>query len=193
MIFQRKSAIAWLEVNVSEHRLAHILGVEKMARHLAQCHGLDPEKAAIAGLLHDLAKFFPPQKLLTYAAAGNLSVDDICRQVPHLLHAEVSALVAQEEFGITDPEILQAIANHTLGQPQMADLSCIIFIADSLEPGRGDSKALKKLRKLSDKNLHKAVWKVCDYTLKYLLKQHKTIPPRVIATRNWAIAACRSK
>lgn len=189
VVFQRKAAIAWLEEHVSEHRLTHIFGVEQMAQHLARLHGLDPEKAAIAGLLHDLAKFFPPQKLLTYATAGNVLIDEICQGIPHLLHADVSALVAQAEFGIEDPVILQAIANHTLGQPQMDDLSCIIFLADSLEPGRGNSKTLKKLRKLSDQNLKKAVWKVCDYTLKYLMKQQKTIHPRIIATRNWAIAA----
>ena len=69
----------------------------------------------------------------------------------------------------------------------MNDLSCIIFIADALEPGRGDDKKLKKLRALSQENLPKTVWKVCDYTLKYLVKHNKIIHPRMIHTRNWAL------
>lgn len=185
--FDRKQAIAWLEDNVSKHRLNHILGVETMAGELAVIHGLNPEKAKIAGLLHDLAKFFPPKKLLTWAEAAEIYVDPICAKTPHLLHADVGAVVAQQEFGIQDQEILEAIALHTLGKASMSDLSCVIFIADALEPGRGDDKKLEKLRKLSHKNLHKTVWRVCDYTLKYLLKHNKPIHPRVLETRNWAL------
>ena len=187
--FSREKAIAWLKDNVSERRLKHILGVETMAAELAQIHDVEVEKAKIAGLLHDLAKFFPPQKLLSYAARNNMSVDDICQRTPHLIHADVGAIVAQEEFGIDDPEILEAIALHTLGDVEMSDLSCIIFLADALEPGRGDDKKLKKLREQSRKNLYKAVWRVCDYTLKYLVKHDKTIHPRMIHTRNWALKA----
>lgn len=187
--FDRKRAIAWLQENVSEHRLNHILGVEAMAAELAQLHGVDMEKAKIAGLLHDLAKFFPPKKLLSWAAEAELEVDEICAQTPHLLHADIGAVVAQTEFGINDPEILVAIAQHTLGGVEMSDLSCIVFLADALEPGRGDDKKLNKLRKISRKNLQQAVWRVCDYTLKYLVKHHKTIHPRMIHTRNWALRA----
>ncbi|OKH19935.1 bis(5'-nucleosyl)-tetraphosphatase (symmetrical) YqeK [[Limnothrix rosea] IAM M-220] len=191
--FDRQGAIAWLENNVSEHRLNHILGVEAMAVELAIIHGVNPQKAKIAGLLHDLAKFFPPPKLLAIAQDAALEVDEICQRVPHLIHADVSAVVAQREFGITDPEILAAIALHTLGQANMSDLDCIIFVADALEPGRGDDKKLKKMREISQKNLYKAVWHVCDYTLKHLIKGDRLIHPRVIDTRNWAMQKTRSK
>ncbi|MEB3226147.1 MAG: bis(5'-nucleosyl)-tetraphosphatase (symmetrical) YqeK [Synechococcus sp.] len=187
MKLDRGQAIAWLQENVSARRLEHILGVEAMAQTLAQRYGVEPEKAAQAGLLHDLAKFFPPPRLLQIAARYGLEVDEICRQVPHLLHAEISAIVAQEEFEVRDEEILRAIANHTLGQPEMDKLSCIVFVADALEPGRGDKKKLQKLRALSEKNLHKTVAGVCDYMIKYLIKHHKIIHPRMILTRNWAL------
>ena len=39
-----------------EKRLTHCLGVERAAIELAQRFGLDSEKAALAGLLHDYAK-----------------------------------------------------------------------------------------------------------------------------------------
>ena len=54
----RERTIAWLRQNVSEHRVNHILGVESMSVELACTHGLDVEKAALAGLMHDLAKYF---------------------------------------------------------------------------------------------------------------------------------------
>lgn len=193
MNLNRTQVLAWLAQEVSPHRLEHILGVEQMAIELAQIHQVNPHQAAQAGLLHDLAKFFPPQKLLHLAQQHRLKIDEICLKTPHLLHADVSAIVAQKEFGVTDPLILQAIANHTLGRPQMDDLSCIIFIADSLEPNRGNSKKLQKLRQLSQKDLKKSVWKVCDYMLKHLMKTHKIIHPRMLLTRNWALhSSCHS-
>jgi predicted HD superfamily hydrolase involved in NAD metabolism len=106
---------------------------------------------------------------------------------PHLLHADVSAIVARDEFGITNPEILQAIADHTLGRPGMGQMSCIVFLADTLEAGRGDTPELQALRELSYRDLHQAVWRACDYSLQYLLSTHCLIHPRTILTRNWAM------
>lgn len=188
----REAVIAWLKTQVSPHRLTHILGVEQMGRELAQVHGVAPEKAAQAGLMHDLAKFFPPQHLLTLAQHEKMALDDIFLNNPHLLHADVSAIVARDEFGIQDEEILEAIRNHTLGKPEMSPLSCIVFVADVLEPNRGDSEVLDKMRRVSQKNLHKGVRKTCDYVLQHLLKHQKTIHPRMIMTRNWALKLSHS-
>ena len=41
---------------MSEERYRHSLGVEKEAERLARRWGEDPEKAAIAGILHDCCK-----------------------------------------------------------------------------------------------------------------------------------------
>lgn len=183
----RKRVLAWLADNVSAHRLQHILGVEQLCRQLACHHQINPEKAAQAGLLHDLAKFFPPKKLLEMAAEAGLTIDPIQAAHPHLLHAEVSALVAREEFGIEDGEILAAISNHTLGSPQMEPLSCIVFVADALEPNRGNTPELEAMRQVSWQNLYGSVQQTCDYSLKYLLEKNLTIHPRAILTRNWAL------
>lgn len=183
----RQQVIDWLKENVNEHRLRHILGVETMCIDLARHHDLDPVQAGQAGLLHDLAKFFKPKKLLKMAESAGIEVDNICLSHPHLLHADVSAVVAQKEFNVTDEEILEAIRNHTLGQPNMSDLSCIVFIADALEPNRGDTPELNALRQLSYQNLHKSLQQTCDYSLKYLLSSHCPIHPRTVLTRNWAL------
>ena len=173
----RDRVIFWLKKNVSDHRLKHILGVEAMCIELACLHKIDEQKAAQAGLMHDLAKFFPPQKLLRLADQAKIPIDDICQHQPHLLHAEVGAVLAQQEFGIKDPEILTAIANHTLGSPKMSKLSCTVFIADVLEPNRGDNEKLATMRLVATKNLYKSVLQTSDYSLEYLLRSKKTIHP----------------
>ncbi|WP_337886302.1 bis(5'-nucleosyl)-tetraphosphatase (symmetrical) YqeK [Fischerella thermalis] len=189
----RQKVLAWLTENVPSSRINHILRVEQMAVELAQHYQLDREKAATAGLMHDLAKYFPSKKLLQMAELAGLEIDEVMVASPHLLHADVSAIVARESFGIQDEEVLQAIANHTLGRPGMSPLSCIVFLADTLEPGRGDSVELQALRKTSFTNLERAVWLTCDYTFKFLLESPSLIHPRAIATRNWFLQKSKTK
>ena len=187
----RDRVISWLQKNVSQHRLQHILGVEATCIKLASCHGLDEAQAAQAGLMHDLAKFFSPKKLLKLATEVNIPIDEVCLNHPHLLHADIGAVVAQREFKIKDPEILTAIANHTLGAPQMSELSCVVFIADVLEPNRGDNDELAAMRRIAEQNLYKCVQQTSDYSLKYLLSKQKIIHPRTVLTRNWAMTQAK--
>lgn len=183
----RDRVLSWLADNVPPPRLRHILGVEQTAVELAQHHDLDVEKAAQAGLMHDLAKYFKPQRLLKIAREEELKLDPVLEATPHLLHADVSAVVARGEFGVYDEEVLQAIQNHTLGQPGMSLLSCAVFLADSLEPSRGNTLELEALREVSRQNLYQAVWQTCDYSLRFLLETRQLIHPRTILTRNWAL------
>lgn len=190
---KREQVLAWLTEHVPQSRIEHTLRVEQMAADLARHFNLDIEKAAQSGLLHDLAKYFKPQKLLEMGRVEGLDIDSVSEAHPHLLHADVSAIVARDTFGVQDEEVLQAIANHTLGRPAMSLLSCIVFLADSLEPGRGNTPELEDLRQLSYQNLHRAVWRTCDYSLKFLIETHCLIHPRTIATRNWFLQTVKTK
>ncbi|NES71334.1 MAG: HD domain-containing protein [Okeania sp. SIO2D1] len=183
----RQQVLTWLANNVPASRVRHILGVEDMAIQLAHHYQVDEVKAGMAGLMHDLAKYFQPTQLLAMAQTEGLTIDPICQANPHLLHADVSAIVARDEFAVQDEEVLTAIRNHTLGSPQMSVLSCIIFVADALEPNRGNNSQLKKMRQVSRENLYESVRQTSDYSLQYLLKRRCPIHPRTVLTRNWAL------
>lgn len=187
----RADVLAWLSDHVPDSRLQHILRVEELAIALARHHRLDCEKAAKAGLMHDLAKFFKPARLLQMARAEGLELTAVDEADPHLLHAEVGAIVARDEFGVHDSEVLDAIRHHTLGCPGMSPLSCVVFLADSLEPDRGDTPELEDLRRISYQNLDQAVWLTCDYSLRYLLSTRRLIHPQTIQTRNWFLQSAR--
>lgn len=188
----RDAVLIWLESHVPKARIQHILRVEAYAAELAFQHGLDTAQAAQAGLLHDLAKYFAPDRLLAMAQAEKLLIDPVFAAEPRLLHADVSAIVARDTFQVQNPEVLDAIRNHTLGQPQMHPLSCTVFLADSLEPGRGNRDDLNQIRKAAASNLHKGVWFVCDSTLNHLVQNRKLIHPRMVMTRNWAMQTAKS-
>lgn len=181
----RQKILDWLAANVPPSRIQHILGVETMAIALAEHYSLDRERAAQAGLMHDLAKYFKPKQLLQMAEAEGLPLDPVVEANPHLLHAEVGAIVARDEFGMQDVEVLEAIANHTLGRPNMTSLSCVVFLADSLEVGRGNAPDLQRLRQMCYENLNQALWMTCDYSLRYIMAKRQLIHPRTIMTRNW--------
>ncbi len=189
----RERVLAWLADNVPPSRIKHILGVEQMAIDLAVHHQLDKQKAAIAGLMHDLAKYFKPKQLLEMAQIEGVEIDPVSAAHPHLLHADVSAIVARDTFKVTDKDVLEAIANHTLGRSKMNELSCIVFLADTLEPGRGNTPELENLRKICYQNLDRGIWQTCDYSLKFLLETHCLIHPRTLATRNWFLQKAQKK
>jgi predicted HD superfamily hydrolase involved in NAD metabolism len=191
-LVDREAVLTWLESNVPKARIQHILRVETYAAELALHHGLDAAQAAQAGLLHDLAKYFSPLRLLEIAQAEQLPMDAVFIAEPRLLHADVSAIVARDVFQVENPEILDAVRNHTLGRPQMHPMSCIVFLADSLEPGRGDHDDLNQMRKVAASNLYKGVWQICDRTLNQLVQNRKLIHPRMVMTRNWAMEAAKS-
>lgn len=119
-----------------EHRYAHCMRVARAADLLAQRHGVDAGKARLAGLLHDLARLYSPERLIAECEARGLSIDAAERAHPTLLHAKLGAALAREQFGIDDGEVLSAIEKHTTGAGEMSSLDCVVYLADSLEPGR---------------------------------------------------------
>jgi predicted HD superfamily hydrolase involved in NAD metabolism len=161
----RQQVLDWLTENVPDPRVEHNLRVEQRATELADQHSLDAAKAAQAGLMHDLAKCFPPAVLPEMVAQAGLELDAIYGINPHLLHADVGAVVAHQQFGASDPQALAAITNPTLGQSGIDELSGVVYLADSLEPGRGDSPELATLRQIRQQDLIQAVWQTSDYTL----------------------------
>ena len=119
-----------------DHRYAHSVRVARCAELLARIHGVDARKARLAGMLHDLARLYSPQRLLMESESRGFAITAAEREHPTLLHARLGAALAREQFGINDRETLSAIEKHTLGDETMSDLDCVVYLADSLEPHR---------------------------------------------------------
>lgn len=164
-----------------------------MAISLAQHHDLPVALVQQAGLMHDLAKCFPPAELLAIAAAEGWELDPAEQHTPHLLHAPVGAVVARDRFGINNERVLRAIACHTLGSPDMDEIGAIVYLADALEPGRGDSPPLHHLRELSYGDLWGAVYETCVFSLQHLLESQRLVHPRTILTHNQCLLARRCR
>ena len=133
----------------------------------------DIEKAYFAGLLHDCAKCIPNDKKLSMAKKNNLSINDAFKNSPDLLHAELGAIVAKEKYNIHDEDILNAIAYHTTGKPDMSLLEKIIYISDYIEPSRQTIPNLSEIRRLAYTNLDETLYQILKQTITYV-KSKKT-------------------
>lgn len=157
-----------MEKTLDAKRYEHTLGVEYTAAALAMRYDESIKNAQLAGLLHDCAKCMSDEKRLSICEKHNISVNEIERRNPFLLHAKVGSYLAMEEYNVSNPDVINAILNHTTGRPGMSQLEKIIFIADYIEPGRKQAPNLAEIRKLAFIDLDAALLKVLSDTLEYL-------------------------
>lgn len=181
-----------LQSHLSEHRYVHVLGVAKAARELACRYMYDPDKAEVAGLLHDAAKQLPLETMqeLARQSFGD-TLPDTIMSIGSLLHGYAAVTIAKERYDLTDDELLASLAHHTTGAEHMGLLEKIIFIADYIEVNR-DFDGVDRLRSLAAQDLDEAVLAGYDSTIFHLMEQKKTIFIGTVINRNCQIEYMKS-
>ncbi|MGI6315998.1 MAG: nicotinate (nicotinamide) nucleotide adenylyltransferase [Christensenellales bacterium] len=135
-----------LAAAVKPSTFRHSLGVQETAIVLAKKWNVNAEQASLAGLLHDCAKGLPEEELLARLRQwGYPRLSEETKYLP-VLHAPAGAYLAREAYGVEDEAVLNAIARHTVPEPEMTDLDKVIFLSDMIEPGRKDYPGLSALR-----------------------------------------------
>ena len=157
-----------LKKQLDKYRYQHTLGVMYTAASMAMRYGVDLTDAMIAGLLHDCAKCIQDEEKLRMCKKYHILLTETELQNTALIHPKLGAYLAKSEYGIQKKEILDAIAGHTTGHPNMTLLEKIIFIADYIEPGRTSAPNLSEIRRLAFENLDIAMFRILDDTLQYL-------------------------
>lgn len=165
---ERLSLAEKLKKVLSPLRYQHSLSVMKLAQELAVLYGVNPEKAGLAGLLHDVAREVEPNRLVAIAEETGLALSENELSAPVLLHGKVGKVLLASEWGINDPEILSAVALHVTGAPEMPLLAQVIFLADFAEPGRGFFSS-DLARTLAKSNRIAALQYVFQQEINYLL------------------------
>lgn len=164
-----------LKKALDTERYIHTKGVEKTARKMAEIFHEDVEKAGLAGLLHDCAKCLSLDKM--NKAVRNYPVDEMMRNSKSLLHSAAGRCLAESVYGVTDPEVLEAIRWHTTGHANMTRLEKIVFLADIIEPSRKLFPGIEKLRKLCMTDLEAAMHEALLMSLDHVAKQGKPLHP----------------
>ncbi len=163
-----------------DRRYAHVVRVARCAELLAQRHRLPTAKARLAGLLHDLARLYSGPRLIQECRARQIAIGEFERRHPIVLHAPLGAALAREDFDVEDDDVLSAIAKHTVGSGDMSPLDCVVYLADSLEPGR-DFPERSELWDLATHDLAAAMGATIRHSLRYLERKGFEPAPATIA------------
>jgi len=143
------TCIAFVERELTPKRFEHSLGVMSVMGELAFVYSLDETMAKVCGILHDVAKEFPLDRQLEVARKNNIALVTEYDRHPLFLHGPVGACYIDEELGITDPTLLDAIVHHSyLGNgTALSPLLCwCLRFADILEPSRDWVDTQKELK-----------------------------------------------
>ncbi|MER3462293.1 MAG: phosphohydrolase [Armatimonadota bacterium] len=158
---------------VSPERFAHILRVAELAARIAEANGLEPERAYLAGILHDAAREFSPERLAELAPPQH---EVECKH-PKALHGRAGRRLA-ESWGVKDEGVLEAIEGHVYGVHPGQGIGMAVYVADVSEPGRGVNEDIRKMA--LGGQLLEAYRKAVKSKVEYL--QHKGVPihPRTL-------------
>jgi len=129
-----------VQKQVSPARFAHILRVAELAAEIARANRLDEEKTYLAAILHDAARDFTPEQLMELAPPEN----EVELGHPLALHGRASRIVA-EAWGVSDPEVLEAVEGHVYGVNPAHKIGMAVYVADVSEPGRGVNADIREL------------------------------------------------
>ncbi len=170
-----------LKRTISLHRWHHTLGVADTALRLAERFGVNPGKARLAALLHDCAKSLPYGEMRRLVEEYVPDTDDQELDAEPVLHAPAGMVIARRDYGVKDPEVLQAIRRHTLGGEDMTPLDALIYVSDFIEPGRRRFPGLDQVRELAETDIFAAMRLSAKLSNDYLISRGQSPHPKTIA------------
>lgn len=175
-----------LKQRLSSYRFNHSLCVAESAVELAVRYGADPDKALVAGLLHDVTKEAAREEHFALFNEAGLSLTELERANPKLWHAMSGAVYMKLKLGIEDKEILDSVRYHTTARANMTLLDKVIYIADFISADRVYDD-VEIVRALSKESLLKTMMYTQHYSINELLQKGACIHPDSVACYNQLI------
>lgn len=172
-----------LEKRLTPQRFRHSLAVADEAVRLAEKYGADPEKARIAGLLHDITKNNSPETQLQMMQEFGIIPDAVEAKLPSLWHAITGAGFVEHILDIKDFELLSAIRFHTTAKAGMSLLEKVLYLADFTSADR-DYEDVDVMRRLVENSMEEAMEYALRYTITDLVEHHRAVHPDTVAAYN---------
>lgn len=178
-------AVSLVKDKLPEKRFNHSLRVAETAVKLAEIYDGDKDKAELAGILHDYCKYDDLGSMYQIVTQNELD-SNLLSYGSEILHGPVAAIIMNQQFNVTDEEVLLAIKNHTTGRAQMTKTEKLIFIADYIEPGR-QTPGVEEIRDLAynQGSLDKTIYEISKRTVLYLINKDINVYDATIACLNY--------
>ena len=181
-----------VRAHLTEGRFYHSQCVAREAARLAQRYGADVEKARLCGILHDIMKDTPRQEQLKIIENSGIILSGPQRRNQKLWHAIAGAAYIQSALGVTDGEIVSAVACHTSGKGGMTLLEKALFVADYISADR-DYPGVEDMRAAANRSLEEAMVEGIIFTVNELMGQRLPVAEESISAYNDAIAILEEK
>ena len=165
--------------------LSHVERVREIAAELTVVHDADSLAVDLAAAGHDLFRADSSERILTLACKYGLSVHEVEREVPLLLHGPVASAWLSRCAGVIDDEVLAAVCWHTTGHPRLGRVGKIVYIADKLDPVKKRKYPFQDdVRKQALTDLDGALLMFVSLQAESHLGRGRLIHPRTIDFRN---------
>ena len=164
---------------------AHIYRVRDVAQELAARHGIDPDRAELGALAHDVCRAIPGKDLLKMSADLGVPVTDLDRDFPILLHGPVGAELLRKEDDLTDHSIFEAVRWHSTAHASLDDLGKLVFLADKLDPQKAAIYSYQaKLHDMALESLDLALLEFLSREMAARIEKGGTVHPASVDARN---------
>lgn len=163
-----------LKTRLTPQRLYHSICVAEQAKHLAEIFGGDAEKAYTAGLIHDIMRYEPPEKMLELIENDGQFLTESEKNITVTLHAIAGEVFLRKELNVTDEDILSAVRWHTTGKEDMSLLEKIIYVADLTSEDREYPDVIE-VRAMAEESLDKTCLRGLSFTIEDNAKKCRPI------------------
>ena len=173
---------------------AHIGRAQDVARELAPYHNVDPERAALGILAHDVARAMSGPELISQANRFGLPIGQIEEAVPLLLHGPVGAEILRVEDGLAaadgEADLYQAVYWHTTFHPNLVDdMGKVVFLADKLDPNKRKRIPYQpEIMELAMEDLDRAILEFLDRQVADLAGKGRPAHPVMLEARDALLA-----
>jgi predicted HD superfamily hydrolase involved in NAD metabolism len=168
-----------LDALLSPDRAAHSRRVASLTASICFREDIDPDRGRAAGLAHDLCKEMPRKAQRELAGRFPGAVEGSALMADKIVHGPAAAALLARDYAVTDQELLDAVAFHTVGRPGMKGLPLILYCADKLEPGRErlDGEFRRRCLALPQEGMLLAV---VEGVIGWLRSQGKAVAPETL-------------
>jgi len=173
---------SYVRTRVDDKRWEHSVATARLAAELAARNGELPERAFLAGLVHDVARPMSDEDLLGRVNSED-EVSEIEFRYPTLLHGMVAVKLIRKDMACTDDELLFAVRHHTCGHPSFGTLGKCLMVADYAEPNR-DFPEARAIRSQLTLDLDIVLLGVVESKLEYARNSGWDIEPLMVALRD---------
>ena len=168
---------------LSDKRYKHTINVAVLAKNLAEKHGVNPEQAECAALLHDICKEMPKEELLRILNENVIITSNAAKKPYGVWHAYAGMCYAKNNLQINDDVLTTAIACHTSGRIGMTILDKIIYMADMCSLERTYIEAAE-LRQMMKENFEEAVIHAFELNIGWLHEDNREVDNTSIEALN---------